>query len=191
MGGHEPVLMEEKLNYKQLLHAPIDVVPFGTREFEDTFQLHHDWGYYRQQGYPGETLSSAVSIDASTLENGPLRVVPGSHTKEWPMLNPDPQSGDGSVPEELFGQEQRVPCLAPPGSVMLFHARLLHDSCANLSGKPRRIMIYSHYPGYHQAEPDQRNKWGRHAAQKQEAQYREMKAANEYSDAFHAAAEPK
>ncbi len=59
MGGHEPVLMEEKLNYKQLLHQEVDLAPFNTIGTEDSFPLHHDWGYYRQQGYPTETLSSA------------------------------------------------------------------------------------------------------------------------------------
>jgi hypothetical protein len=190
MGGHEPILMEEKLNYKQLLHQPIETAPFNTTEYADRFQLHHDWVYCRQQGYPGETLSSAICIDDSTEENGPLRIVPDSHAKDWPMLNPDPTSGDGSVPEDLFEESERVPCLAPAGSVMLFHAKLLHDSCANNTGQLRRIMmIYSHYPGYHQAEPDQRNRRGREAAQKQEEQYRRMVTSGEYSDRFYAASE--
>jgi ectoine hydroxylase-related dioxygenase (phytanoyl-CoA dioxygenase family) len=190
MGGHKPILMEEKLNYKQLLHQPIETAPFNTTEYADRFQLHHDWVYCRQQGYPGETLSSAICIDDSTEENGPLRIVPDSHAKDWPMLNPDPTSGDGSVPEDLFEESERVPCLAPAGSVMLFHAKLLHDSCANNTGQLRRIMmIYSHYPGYHQAEPDQRNRRGREAAQKQEEQYRRMVTSGEYSDRFYAASE--
>ena len=39
-----------------------------------------------------------------------------------------------------------VDVIAPPGSVMLFHALLVHASTANRSTRPRRIMIYSHYP---------------------------------------------
>ena len=191
MDNQEPMLMEEKLNYKQLLHQSLDTAAFSVQEYGDVFALHHDWGYYRQQGYPGATLSSAVSIDDSTTKNGPLRVVPGSHKSDWPTLNPDPQSGDGRVSEELFDEAQRVPCLAPAGSVMLFHSKLLHDSCANNSGQPRRIMIYSHYPGNHQAEPDQRNRYGRELAQSQENQYRALVQAGKYQDQFHAANEPQ
>ena len=39
-----------------------------------------------------------------------------------------------------------VDILAPAGSVMIFHALLVHNSRPNTSGRPRRIMIYSHYP---------------------------------------------
>jgi ectoine hydroxylase len=182
MGGHEPVLMEEKLNCKQLLHQEIDLSPFNTNGEEDSFPLHHDWGYYRQQGYPTETLSSAISIDTSTPDNGPLRVIPGTHKTDWPLIDPDPAHGRGEIVEEIFEGVPRVQCLAPGGSVMLFHSKLVHDSNSNNTGQPRRIMIYSHYPGYHQAEEDQRNRANRLKAQTQEERYRQMVAAGQYQD---------
>lgn len=191
MEGHEPILMEEKLNYKQVLHQDIDIAPFQPDGRQDLFFLHHDWGYYRQQGYPQAILSSAISIDDSTPENGPLRVVPGTHGKDYPTLNPDPLSGDGRVSEDLFTEAERIPIIAPAGSVMLFHSMLLHDSVSNETGRPRRIMIYSHYPAWHQAEPDQRNKWGREVGQQQENEYRDMVAQGKYADKFDAFREPK
>ena len=39
-----------------------------------------------------------------------------------------------------------IDVIAPPGSVLLFHALLVHASLPNRSAKPRRLMIYSHYP---------------------------------------------
>jgi ectoine hydroxylase len=182
MGGHEPILMEEKLNYKQLLHREVDLSPFNMSGSEDAFPLHHDWGYYRQQGYPGETLSSAISIDDSTPDNGPLRVIPGTHKTEWPLIDPDPTHGRGEIAEEIFEGVGRVQCLAPGGSVMLFHSKLVHDSTTNATGQPRRIMIYSHYPAYHRAEEDQRNRATREKAQAQEESYRQKVLAGQYTE---------
>src|SRR5262245_20101080 len=49
--GCEPVLMEEKLNYKQALLSAVDI---AARPDDDAFPFHHDWGYYKAQGYPKE-----------------------------------------------------------------------------------------------------------------------------------------
>lgn len=146
--GDTPVLMEEKLNYKQVVSRPGDDFSFITRPFPVGFPLHHDWGYYRQQGYPENTISSAVALD-DCAGRGPLRVIPGSHLIDAAMKNPDPSSGDGEVVEGFMVDVERTPINAPAGSVMLFHAKLLHDSEPNPSGLPRRLMIYSHYPASH------------------------------------------
>ena len=46
----EPVLMEEKLNYKQSLGVRLEHLT--ALPDDDHFPLHHDWAYYRAQGYP-------------------------------------------------------------------------------------------------------------------------------------------
>lgn len=188
MAGNEPILMEEKLNYKQLLKQKIDFTHFNTggRSHEDFFPLHHDWGYYRREGYPKSIISSALTIDDSDMDNGPLRVVPGSHKGDFPTIDPDPASNNGRVDESLYGESERIPLVFPAGSVMFFHSMLLHDSVENHSGRPRRIMIYSHYPSNHKAEEDQRNCALRDKAREQEARYREMLAKQQFSNQFHA-----
>jgi ectoine hydroxylase-related dioxygenase (phytanoyl-CoA dioxygenase family) len=174
--GCEPVLMEEKLNYKQALQQSVAI---ATRPDDDGFPFHHDWGYYKAQGYPKETLSSAVSIDESTPDNGPIRVIPRSHLRDWPL------SHDGKGPEiaeGVFTYQDAIDVLAPAGSVMLFHSALVHHSLANQTQQPRRIMIYSHYPSTHSFEPDARNRRGRERGQQHEARYREMVASGAYTD---------
>ena len=75
--GDEPVLMEEKLNYKEPLPEPL---PGMRPERVDThFPVHSDWAHYKTQNYPQNIISSAVSMDDCTPESGPLRVWPGSH----------------------------------------------------------------------------------------------------------------
>ncbi|MDQ2732068.1 MAG: phytanoyl-CoA dioxygenase family protein [Armatimonadota bacterium] len=184
MGDHEPILMEEKLNYKQTIDCPAFIEKFHPHQGDARFNLHHDWGYYRAQGYPPETLSSAVTIDETTPENGPIRVLPGTHLKDFPLKNPDPAGGNGEVVDGLFEPDDRVDVLAPAGSVMLFHSRLLHDSKPNTTGRPRRLMIYSHYPGNWHFEEDKRNRWGREAGQRVEAAYFEKVQSGDYRNLF-------
>lgn len=184
MNGYNPVLMEEKLNYKQKVRCPEYIARLAPKVGESRFFLHHDWGYYRQQGYPPETLSSAISMDATRPELGPIRVIPGSHQQDWPLQNPDPAAGLGIVQDGLFADNDRVEILAPAGSVMLFHSKLLHDSYPNRTHAPRRLMIYSHYPDSHSFEEDKRNRGGRLAGQEVENAYRALVERGEYADEF-------
>lgn len=177
----EPILMEEKLNPKQTIdtrHLDLSVLAMSSFNSEigmEGFHLHHDWGYYRQQGYPENTLSSAVAID-ECAGRGPLRVIPGSHLIDVPLADDDPESGSGVVVDGFFSRNDLVPLDVPAGSVMLFHAKLVHDSEPNRSGQPRRVMIYSHYPRSHDpdGDHDRRNGPIRDYARQFEQRYRDL-----------------
>lgn len=140
--GDEPVLMEEKLNYKEPLPEPLAGLQPGRAATH--FPVHSDWAYYKSQNYPQSIISSAVAMDDSTPESGPLRVWPGSHAAhlEHERL-PD---RDLQVRADLIDLQGGEDVLAPAGSVMLFHVLLVHSSRSNRSGRPRRLMIYSHFP---------------------------------------------
>jgi ectoine hydroxylase-related dioxygenase (phytanoyl-CoA dioxygenase family) len=187
----EPILMEEKLNPKQTLDTRgLDLQFLADSSFNreiglEGFHLHHDWGYYRQQGYPTDTLSSAVVID-DCAGRGPLRVIPGSHLIDAPLVDDDPDSGSGVVADGFFAPGDLVPLDAPAGSVLLFHAKLVHDSEPNRSGLPRRVMIYSHYPRSHDpaADPDRRNGPVREYSRAFEDEYREMVRSGAFDPPF-------
>jgi ectoine hydroxylase-related dioxygenase (phytanoyl-CoA dioxygenase family) len=163
--GCEPILMEEKLTYKQVLPGNPEVVTGN--EPDESFPFHSDFAYYRYDGYPAETLSSAICIDETTPDNGPMLVVPGSHLREWP-LQPEwpPLVADG-----LVRADECVPVLAPAGSVCIFHSQLVHGSRRNNTLAPRRVMVFSHFPETHVIEPDKRNRELRRAGQQYEEQY--------------------
>jgi hypothetical protein len=175
----EPVLMEEKLNYKQVVDLSgqeIDLQP--KRESDEVldvaWQLHHDLGYYRYNGYPQTTMSSAIALD-DCEGRGPIRVLPGSHLLEVELA--EPNSGSGVVaPGALGPHPELVPLNMTAGSVAFFHSMLVHDSEPNHSGEPRRMMIYSHYPRSHQPieDPDRRNGPTREKAGPMEAEYRRL-----------------
>lgn len=156
--GCEPVLMEEKLNVKQpvLDHDRLgDLAALtGGDELGDGFGYHTDIAYFWLDGYPRSTLSSAIALDDCTVDNGPLRVVPGSHTRlDWPHR-------DGWPPlltDDAVDESTAVDLLVPAGTVMVFHSGLVHSSRPNATDRARRLMIYSHFPSTHTMEPDARN----------------------------------
>jgi ectoine hydroxylase-related dioxygenase (phytanoyl-CoA dioxygenase family) len=183
--GFEPILMEEKLNYKQPLTRHISGIEIT--HVDDHWSIHNDWAYYRSQNYPQDILSSALSLDESTIENGPLHVWPGSHHRHLEHHSVD--IGLEVSPEEI-DFNGGVDILAPPGTVMIFHALLVHNSRHNTTSQPRRLMIYSHYPNRVDMGNDVRNGPTRLREQPYEARYLEMVARGEYTPIPFASAAP-
>lgn len=139
--GEEPILMEEKLNYKQPLPESISSLS-GDRPTSG-FPVHNDWAYYKDNGYPQSIISSAIAIDDCRPDNGPMTVWPGTHTDH---VSHETGPNGYEVPAEEVDDDAGVEVLAPAGSVMFFHSLLQHSSTPNQSSSPRRLMIYSHYP---------------------------------------------
>jgi hypothetical protein len=171
--GCEPLMLEEKLNGKELLALTAqDLDGLPIRPSSDGFPFHTDYHYFYLDGYPPETLSSAIAIDACTRENGALRVVPGSHLQEWPLASDWPPYLD----ETSFPEEHQVYLECPAGTVVLFHSKLAHASSPNTTSEPRRLLIYSHYPSTYEVEPDARNRPLREQSAVHEQRYAEVLA---------------
>lgn len=165
--GCEPVAMEEKLNYKQLLPGDL---PIAAAREGDSFDLHCDWSYFDHNGYPRESLSVAVAVDDATPENGCMRVLPGSHTRDWPIQAPH----NPLLPEGLVRDADLLDVVQPAGCALIFHSGLVHGSGDNSTALPRRLLIFSYHPAWHATEPDKRNRHLRDAGQAHEARYRAM-----------------
>jgi ectoine hydroxylase-related dioxygenase (phytanoyl-CoA dioxygenase family) len=89
-----------------------------------------------------------IALDAVREENGALKVLPGSHRRDWQH-----QSSDGSQSNHEFTQittpdwdeaEERV-CELPQGGVIVFSDRLLHASCPNSAGLDRYSLISTYH----------------------------------------------
>ena len=84
---------------------------------------------------PASALSQVaalrVSFDDSTAENGPLRILPGTHTL-------------GVLTDDKVGEvaSQRVPvaCIVPKGGLLVMKPLLIHASSRSHSGTPRRVL---------------------------------------------------
>ena len=109
---------------------------------------HQDNYYFRMRPLPQVALWLACS--AATLDNGPLWVVPGSHTEVIHDADPDTRDGAGLFYVEITtadtSSEQVV--LMDPGDLLVFHSHLRHRSTDNRSDDRRAAMVY------HYAHPD-------------------------------------
>jgi len=180
--NEEPILMEEKLNYKQ----PLPGLSFGfeTKPRDtDRFPVHNDWAYYRAQNYPQGIISSAITLDDCPAESGPIRIWPGTHKSH---LEHESVDIGLQVQPGLVDFEGGEDLLLPAGSVAFFSSLLVHNSRPNISEKPRRMMIYSHYPASAKMGVDVRNGPTRLREAPYEWEYTRMKLRGEGRDVFSA-----
>jgi ectoine hydroxylase-related dioxygenase (phytanoyl-CoA dioxygenase family) len=77
------------------------------------------------------SIALRLHLDASTNDNGPLRIIPGSHVNG--VLSD----------EEVFAVAKRqtaVNCVGPRGSVLSMRPLLIHSSSKSRSDLPRRVL---------------------------------------------------
>ena len=72
-----------------------------------------------------------VHLDASDAANGPLRVIPGSHT--YGVLSDEEVAG-------LVARDPAAECLVPRGGVLVMRPLLIHASSKAQSDDPRRVL---------------------------------------------------
>lgn len=76
-------------------------------------------------------LALRIHLDASTIENGPLRIIPGSHLAG--ALSDDEILG-------LARTQEKVERLVPRGGVLAMKPLLVHSSSKARAGEPRRVL---------------------------------------------------
>lgn len=107
-------------------------------------KFHQDFTF--QPMTNDDMITALLFVDDVTLENGPLEVVPGSHTGPLHSLWHD-GTFTGAVADEVAeahkGSVEK--CVGKAGSVCLMHARLLHGSAPNLSDMSRTLYITTYY----------------------------------------------
>ena len=180
----EPVLFEEKLNYKQPIPKALATAPemslFQTPADDDRFPVHNDYAYYKYNDYPAEVISTALVIDDCRADNGPMLVFPGTHTRHVEHLR---VRNGLEVPEGTVNGAEAVPVVASAGAVVFFHSRLIHTSGPNPTSAPRRLLIFSHFPKAAAIPFDIRNGPNRLRESPWEWRYQRMKNAG-YRDVF-------
>lgn len=101
--------------------------------------FHQDSAYFCID--PRDLVTCWTALDDSTLENGCLSVIPGSHSEgllahDQPWMVGD--RVDKQVGEEQIDRNREVPIVLKAGSASFHHSLLLHRSGPNASDRPRR-----------------------------------------------------
>ena len=106
-------------------------------------EWHQDWAFYPHTNQ--DVLAVGILLDDMTKDNGPLMVIPGSH--RGPVFDHHAHGvfcGAIDLNVETLDLGQAITLLAPAGSLTIHHARLVHGSMLNSSGRERRILFYEY-----------------------------------------------
>jgi non-heme Fe2+,alpha-ketoglutarate-dependent halogenase len=100
---------------------------------------HQDSTYWGLE--PPDIVTAWIAISESTLENGAMRVIPGSHMGEQfghrDTFAPDNLLSRGQEIAVEVDETQAVDLVLQPGEMSLHHVRLIHGSEPNPSARRR------------------------------------------------------
>lgn len=105
-------------------------------------------------------INTGLAIDAQTVANGALQVIPRSHLRGYLGLSEDGTIMTGTTPDEALRDvgldpATAVTCEMDPGDLVLWTLYTVHGSAPNLSAHDRRFMINS----YVRAADTDRGEW--------------------------------
>lgn len=104
---------------------------------------HQDYSYWTRT-VPIAHLTCWIALDDSTVENGCLQYVPGSH--RWNLLPITGLAGNMEEIMTVLTDEQKaafqpVPIELKKGECAIHHSLLIHGSYENRSDRPRRATV--------------------------------------------------
>ncbi len=120
---------------------------------------HEDSAYWGPRLNPMEVVTVWLGIDDSTVENGCMRVIPGTHDNGFSDYEPvDGKThvfGTQILPEQ-FDESAAVDCEIAAGECHLHDARVIHASNGNRSDKRRCGYTMRYMPSSVKFQPDDR-----------------------------------
>ncbi len=109
---------------------------------------HQDGEYWPIE--PLATCTVWVAVDAATMQNGCLQVIPGSHHEQRLRKHNNNTASDITLPLEIDASEYDAAAAEPielePGQISLHDVYLVHGSEANTSEHSRRGMTLRFMP---------------------------------------------
>ena len=108
--------------------------------FGAAVEWHQDWAFYPHTN--DDLAAVGVMIDDMLEENGPLMVIPGSHTGPVYDHHADGRFCGAMDPTRSdLDFSRAVPCIGKAGSISIHHVRAIHGSAPNTSSRSRRLFL--------------------------------------------------
>lgn len=104
-------------------------------------EWHQDWSFYPHTN--DDLLAVGVMLSDIGLEDGPLRMIPGSHKE--PVLshfNDGVYCGAINPEDKAARLEDAVSITGKAGALSIHHVRTTHGSAPNLGKHPRLLLLY-------------------------------------------------
>jgi len=125
----------------QLEHSKLATKP--PAKGKGPFHWHQDFAFFPHTNT--SLVAVMVMLDDATPENGCMQIVKGSH--KWGLLNHmlDGQFTAACQEEDRWQDRDRIVDIKPKaGGISIHHCLSLHGSEPNLSGKPRRGLVFQY-----------------------------------------------
>ncbi|MCU6707717.1 phytanoyl-CoA dioxygenase family protein [Paenibacillus sp. J5C_2022] len=125
----------------QLQHSKLATKPAA--KGKGIFPWHQDYMFYPHTNT--DILSVMIMLDDATEENGCMQMVKGSH-KLGPLDHTKDGYFIGACSESRYWEDGShvVNIMPRAGGISIHHGLTLHGSGPNLSGKPRRGIVFSY-----------------------------------------------
>ena len=125
-----------------------DKVVFKSHSIDFASPWHQDWHYW----HGAHKYSIWVALDDATVENGCLKLYPGSHTS---AIVHDGEASDGHgfgnrLRPDTVDERLAITAELEAGGAVFFHDLTLHASHPNISGEERWVWI----PTYRDAKAE-------------------------------------
>ncbi|MDH3377500.1 MAG: phytanoyl-CoA dioxygenase family protein [Gammaproteobacteria bacterium] len=121
-------------------HSKLNFKPTGG---DATVEWHQDWAFYPHTN--DDILAVGIMLEDCDLENGPLHVIPGTHTGPVFDHHHDGYFVGAIAPKALAPiVDGAVALAAPAGSITIHHVRIVHGSTENLTLRPRPLLLFSY-----------------------------------------------
>lgn len=106
--------------------------------------FHQDSAYWTNV-YPHNMISCWFALDDATVENGCVRMIPGSHKRLLPHREYEGNQQYG-IPAEEVDVNAEVPVEIKAGGALFHHSLTVHRSFPNRSDKSRRGLVSIYMP---------------------------------------------
>ena len=148
VGHAEPELFTEKLNLKR-------------PRLGGANPMHQDYPYWVDVSDDATQIATTIIfLDDSTVDNGCLWVIPGSHQQgKWTTRDDGDEFAHNEVDEASYPDATAVPVQLTKGSTLSFGAFLVHKSAQNLSEENRRTLLFSYQPPGRRRQVDSVRNW--------------------------------
>jgi ectoine hydroxylase-related dioxygenase (phytanoyl-CoA dioxygenase family) len=160
---HNPVICEAAARLMdtptvRVWHDQVQYKPPKVGGPTDWHQDHPYWPIIQ----PADLVSAWVALDDATVENGCMRMVPGSHRwgpHKGGTIGTDPATFAPTPDMSVLpagSQIDIVPCEVRKGEVMFHHCLTWHGSPPNASEKGRPAIAVHYMPGHTRYVPEGR-----------------------------------
>jgi ectoine hydroxylase-related dioxygenase (phytanoyl-CoA dioxygenase family) len=105
---------------------------------------HQDWAFYPHTN--DDLITVGIYLEDCNEENGPLKVIPGSHKKKVFNHHNEENNFIGKIntKRSKINVKKNVSLMGPAGTTTFFHCRTIHGSGLNCTSNNRPLLLFAY-----------------------------------------------